>query len=196
MVSVAGAGPTWKYYSASTGEYAQRSEGLALASLDMFLQGIFNSDIADSGIDGRLDAPKVDSKALKRLTVDDVANGLQHGKVGFVTGLQGRAELLIRLGEALEARPDIFKGQDGSIRPGNMVDYLCPEGTVESTPTIEVDRIWDVVMDGLGPIWPEARTTLEGVSLGDAWKCNRLAQDEEGEAAGMRVRVRRFATRR
>jgi len=29
-------------------------------------------------------------------------------------------------------------------------------------------------MDGLGPIWPETRTKLNGKALGDAWHCNLL----------------------
>ncbi|KAI5308899.1 hypothetical protein KEM55_004588 [Ascosphaera atra] len=31
-------------------------------------------------------------------------------------------------------------------------------------------------MDGLGPVWPETRTSLNGVSLGDAWPCSDLPQ--------------------
>lgn len=150
-----------------------------MASLDMFLQGVFDSK---TDVD---EAPRVDSEALKKLTVDDVGAGLQHGKVGFVAGLKGRAELLIRLGEALEARPDIFKGQDGVFRPGNMVDYLVPSSSTSDAKKIEVEALWEVVMDGLGPIWPEARTQLDGVSLGDAWVCTKLKNQEDGAAAGM-----------
>ena len=29
-------------------------------------------------------------------------------------------------------------------------------------------------MDGLGPIWPASRTTIAGVSLGDAWPCSSM----------------------
>lgn len=118
-----------------------------------------------------------------------------------MTGLEGRAGLLIRLGEALEARPEVFKDPQGVFRPGNMVDYLYPDSTneipteTETEPTgsatkkIQVGKLWEVVMDGFGPIWPASpeRTNLEGVSLGDAWKCAVLAKEEPkvGDAAGM-----------
>ena len=39
----AGAGPQWRYRDAATGESIGRSEGLALASLDMFVRGAFSS---------------------------------------------------------------------------------------------------------------------------------------------------------
>jgi hypothetical protein len=29
-------------------------------------------------------------------------------------------------------------------------------------------------MDGLSPIWPASRTQIDGVSIGDAWKCSDL----------------------
>ena len=31
-------------------------------------------------------------------------------------------------------------------------------------------------MDGFGPVWPAARTKLDGVSLGDAWVCEALGK--------------------
>ena len=40
----AGAGPDWSYRDPATGASVSRSEGLALASLDMFAAGAFASD--------------------------------------------------------------------------------------------------------------------------------------------------------
>ena len=40
----AGAGPRWRYRDAVTGESIGRSEGLAIASLDMFAAGAFSGD--------------------------------------------------------------------------------------------------------------------------------------------------------
>ncbi len=39
----AGAGPAWRYHDATTGKRIGRSEGLALASLDMFARGVFSA---------------------------------------------------------------------------------------------------------------------------------------------------------
>jgi hypothetical protein len=168
-----------------------------VASLDMFLSGAFSSASSTSSSNDA-NKERVDSIALKNLTTQTIREGLQ-GET--MTGLEGRAGLLIRLGEALEARPEVFKDEQGVFRPGNMVDYLYPEGSTNETstetetqtptrtPKIQVGKLWEVVMDGFGPIWPASseRTSLDGVSLGDAWKCAVLAEQEPevGGAAGM-----------
>lgn len=36
--------------------------------------------------------------------------------------------------------------------------------------------LWNVLMNGLAAIWPESRTTINGVSLGDAWPCSSMPQ--------------------
>ena len=165
-----------------------------MASLDMFLSGAFSSSSSTTSSsnsnDANKDKERVDSIALKNLTTQTIREGLQGDQM---TGLEGRAGLLIRLGEALEARPEVFKDSQGVFRPGNMVDWLYPESDdiSEETPTpkIQVGKLWEVVMDGFGPIWPASseRTNLDGVSLGDAWKCGVLAEQEPevGDAAGM-----------
>jgi hypothetical protein len=169
-----------------------------VASLDMFLSGAFSSASSTSSSNDA-NKERVDSIALKNLTTQTIREGLQGEKM---TGLEGRAGLLIRLGEALEARPEVFKDEQGVFRPGNMVDWLYPEGATSETSTqtetetptgsaakIQVGKLWEVVMDGFGPIWPASpeRTNLDGVSLGDAWKCAVLAEEEPevGGAAGM-----------
>jgi hypothetical protein len=59
-----------------------------------------------------------------------------------------------------------------------MIDYLKPTGQGEG---VELSEIWSIVMDGFGPVWPASRTQLDGVSLGDAWPCNVLPGDGEGQ---------------
>lgn len=55
--------------------------------------------------------------ALKQLTVEALAKGLQVSPENPITGLEGRASLLIKLGKALDNQ-EIF-GVDA--RPGNML---------------------------------------------------------------------------
>lgn len=45
----AGAGPTWSYHRHSTGEKISRSEGLAVASLEMFKDGLFSDQKEGEG---------------------------------------------------------------------------------------------------------------------------------------------------
>jgi hypothetical protein len=58
LVSVlldAGAGNAWKYKEKSSGEVYGRSEGLAIASLDMFLDGVFSGSQGDKyRVDGKI----------------------------------------------------------------------------------------------------------------------------------------------
>lgn len=41
---------------------------------------------------------------------------------------------------------------------------------------MKISDLWAIVMDGFGPIWPAARTKLDGISLGDAWPCECLGK--------------------
>ncbi|KIH91094.1 hypothetical protein SPBR_01603 [Sporothrix brasiliensis 5110] len=171
LVSVlldAGAGTEWQYKSTENGRFYRRSEGLAVASLEMFKAGLFSSMPSAN-------KTQVDMDGLRSLTVDDLAKGLQSRPGNTVAGLEGRASLLIRLGDALAANPDVF-GMDG--RPGNMVDYLLAHPTTQasSMPIVLLPVLWSLLMDGLAPIWPDARTAVNGISLGDAWPCSTMPQ--------------------
>jgi hypothetical protein len=55
--------------------------------------------------------------ALKQLTVEVLAKGLQVSETNPIEGLEGRSSLLIKLGEALDNQQ--FFGVDS--RPGNML---------------------------------------------------------------------------
>ncbi|KAI5283340.1 hypothetical protein KEM54_002204, partial [Ascosphaera aggregata] len=57
--------------------------------------------------------------------------------------------------------------------------YLLAHHTTQATPvpTIELTTLWTVLTDGLGPIWPETRTSINGVPIGDAWPCSALPQE-------------------
>ncbi|KAI9674618.1 MAG: hypothetical protein M1829_003700 [Trizodia sp. TS-e1964] len=167
LVSVlldAGAGNKWKYKSKETGRLYSRSEGLAVASLEMFKAGLFSSDAAEPC--------QVDSLGLKKLDVQALAKGLQVTDQNPIPGLEGRAGLLIRLGDALKNQT-LF---GASSRPGNMLDYLLshPSTQASSVPIVPITTLWSVVMDGLVSIWPASRTQIDGVSIGDAWPCSSM----------------------
>ncbi|MCJ1394482.1 hypothetical protein MMC18_007360 [Xylographa bjoerkii] len=167
LVSVlldAGAGTRWSYKSKESGKFYRRSEGLAVASLEMFRAGAFSSNPEQPC--------QVDGPALKRLTADHLARGLQVSEDNPINGLEGRAGLLSRLAIALNNQ-NLF-GTDA--RPGNMLDYLLshPSTRASSVPVIPLPTLWDVLMDGLAPIWPSSRTIIAGTSLGDAWPCKSM----------------------
>ena len=112
LVSVlldAGAGTAWSYKSKVNGKVYKRSEGLAVASLEMFKAGFFSSDEEQPF--------QVDAEGLAKLTPEMVGKGLQVSESNPLAGLEGRSGLLIRLSEAL--RNEKYFGAEQ--RPGNML---------------------------------------------------------------------------
>lgn len=153
----AGAGPTWRYRDDVTGQSIGRSEGLALASLDMFASGAFSAEARDPF---RVDADVIASLPLARLQA-----GFQVTDANPMVGLAGRADLLRRLGRLLAARPDVFALADRP-RPGGLFDRLAAHARkgVIAAPAILAE-----VLQQLGPIWP-SRLSLAGIPLGDCWR--------------------------
>ncbi|KAI0471456.1 DUF1688-domain-containing protein [Xylariaceae sp. FL0804] len=173
LVSVlldAGAGTSWSFKSAENGRIYRRSEGLAIASLEMFKSGIFSSNPSNKF--------QVDAEGLRGLTVEQLAKGMQSGPGNELAGLEGRTQLLVRLADALADKRDFF-GENA--RPGNMVDYLLAHPTTQasSTPVVVLPVLWNVLMSGLSPIWPGSRTAIDGISLGDAWPCSSMPQQQQ-----------------
>ncbi|KAK5694340.1 hypothetical protein LTR17_024896 [Elasticomyces elasticus] len=167
LVSVlldAGAGTKWQYKSKESGKMYRRSEGLAVASLEMFKTGLFSSNP---------DLPcSVDAGGLRRLTTEKMPKGLQVTADNPLDGLEGRTQLLIRLSDALLDQR-IF-GQES--RSGNMLDHLLshPSTEVAAVPIVPLPTLWLTLMNGLSPIWPATRTQIDGIPLGDAWHCSSM----------------------
>ena len=160
MVSVfldAGAGPSWRYRDPITGSAIGRSEGLGLASLAMFAGGAFSADPRDP--------LRVDADVLAKLSVADIKHGLQVSDPNPLVGIEGRAELLRRLGTLVASKPYVFGSHD-TPRPGGLFDRLAmlADGLELPAPTILAE-----LLQQLGPIWP-SRLTLGGIALGDCWK--------------------------
>jgi hypothetical protein len=153
----AGAGAQWRYEEGRTGEIYIRSEGLAVASFDMFLSGAFSSKPEDPF--------RVDADVLMTLTAEDLASGFQVSADNPLVGLEGRAALLNRLGRVVATNPDIF-GQVDDARPGGLFDVIA--ATAEND-GIKATSILEALLTHLGPIWP-GRITLGGIDLGDTWR--------------------------
>jgi hypothetical protein len=153
----AGAGPSWRYRDPGTGLAIGRSEGLGLASLAMFTDGAFSA--------ARPKPLRADADKLANLDVVDLAHGMQVGDDNPLVGLDGRADLLRRLGRLVASRPDIFASND-TPRPGGLYDRLAmlTDGGTLPAPTILAE-----LLQQLGPIWP-SRLTLGGIALGDCWR--------------------------
>jgi hypothetical protein len=154
----AGAGPRWRYEEGRTGTTYTRSEGLAVASFDMFIGGVFSSRPEDPY--------RVDAGALMALTAQELAAGFQVSHGNPLVGVEGRAALLNRLGRVVATAPDIF-GQEDDPRPGGLFDAIV--ATAAANGAVRAAAILEAILDHLGAIWP-GRTVLGGVDLGDTWR--------------------------
>jgi hypothetical protein len=156
----AGAGAQWRYRDPVTGGHFSRSEGLALASINMFARGDFSSRRGMSA-----DQLRVDADALVRLDTETLRDGFQVTIDNPIVGLEGRAELLRALGRLVVQRPEIF-GRHDSPRPGGFFDHLVAKAKANA---IAAPLILSELLLQFGPIWP-SRLTLGGVPLGDCWR--------------------------
>ena len=161
----AGAGPTWRYHDPKTGNVIGRSEGLGLASLAMFSNGAFSANAAEP--------LRADAAVLEKLTVEQLQDGMQVSESNPLVGIDGRADLLRRLGSLVAAKPDVFGMQD-TPRPGGLFDQLV---MLSHQGKLPAPTILSVLLQRLGPIWP-SRLTLGGIALGDCWKHPALKSDD------------------
>jgi hypothetical protein len=151
----AGAGPAWRYFDDATGMELARSEGLGVASLNLFASGAFS---ADPGQPLRTDAAALEGFSAARLEA-----AFQAGAGNPLVGLEGRTALLQRLGRAIAAAPEVF---GTPARPGNLFDWLASRA---QDGRIEAALILETLLAALGPVWP-GRIVSEGVPLGDCWR--------------------------
>ncbi|KAF4220097.1 hypothetical protein CNMCM6805_000860 [Aspergillus fumigatiaffinis] len=167
----AGAGDKWRFTEPGTNIVVGRSEGTALASYNMFMNGDFAT--ADSE---RRDI--VMGQALKEFDVATLQRGFQiDEKTNPLVGTCSRVELLRALGRSLLNLPEIF-GPAG--RPGNLVDYLLSQSPTAKE--INYETLWTTLQTVLLPVWPATRTHIDGHPLGDAWPLQVLADDAERRA--------------
>ncbi len=181
LVSVlldAGAGPRWRYVEAQNGgaiantrAYA-RSEGLGVASFRAFVDGVFSSSVGDPC--------RVDAKGLLNIDAEKLAHAFQVSDDNPLVGLEGRAALLRRLGEALRSQPLTFTS-DG--QPGHLFDALTHHRhapaiqghrvlPVAQHHQVSAARILQAVLDAFSGIWPSGRHLGDapGLPLGDVWQ--------------------------
>ena len=160
----AGAGPAWRYEEGRTGETFTRSEGLAVASFDMFIGGAFSD---------RPDEPhRVDAGALAGLSVTELARGMQVSTDNPLVGLEGRTNLLNRLGRVVAENPGVF-GLVDDPRPGGLFDYLAARAVGER---LAAPALLEAILVHLGPVWP-GRIVEDGVDLGDTWRHPAIGQE-------------------
>ena len=157
----AGAGNDWRYDEQETGLNLVRSEGLAVASFQMFCQGAFSSH----------NLPQVDAQRLQAFTEAELTTGFQVNTNNPLVGIPGRLKLLQKLGQVLVDSPNLFGNENP--RPGNLVNYLLGKSQNRK---LAATTVFSAVLEGLSEIWP-SRLEIAGVNLGDVWQHPAVADD-------------------
>lgn len=156
----AGAGEKWSFQEPALRKSFTRSEGLAIASLNMFLAGTLSSEA------GKLQA---DAVGLKKFTAADLKKHFQVSAQNPLVGIEGRVQLLNSLGERLASGLAFTSKGAGPGRPGDILDHLV----AQHPKTIPASAILRTVLEAFGPIWP-GRLHANGINLGDVWHYPKL----------------------
>jgi Protein of unknown function (DUF1688) len=150
----AGAGARWSYLEDTSGQRHTRSEGLGVASFRAFLAGAFSATEGDP--------LRADASALARIDAAALRRVFKSGPDNPMVGLEGRAALIARLGEALQELAALT-GAPG--RPGVLFDRLTARGTRTE---VSASALLRELLLTLGPIWPSGSRVL-GLPAGDVW---------------------------
>lgn len=161
----AGAGKYWSFKDPSTGRQYARSEGLALASLKLYQDGMLSNH--------KNEPHRIDAQRLIDFTTDELAYVFQVDKTNPLEGLEGRVSLLNQLGHAMVQLSTYF-GEEGRL--GDFYAYVC---SLERNNTLSASTLLRSVLQAFGPIWPK-RIAIEGIYLGDVWPYPALKTDEVG----------------
>jgi len=152
----AGAGMQWKYFEEPSQKSFSKSEGLAVASLHMFLAGAFSSDPRNPF--------QVDAKGLTQLSFEKFKKYFQVSDENPLVGDLGRFELLKALGKVLSNKKDYFR--HSNARPAHLLEKILPKA--DALRCLKAVEILKALQRGLGEIWP-GRVEINGVNVGDVW---------------------------
>jgi hypothetical protein len=157
----AGAGDAWRFVESGASVPYSRSEGLAVASLHAFHDGVFGDEVCT-----------VCADKLISFTPESLEKAFQVTPLNPLLGVQGRATLLQSLGQVIRSRPEIFG--EGNSRLGNFIDLIAPERSVEP---VKAGDVLQHVLSVFSPIWP-GRVSLAGVNLGDVWTHSQVVTND------------------
>jgi hypothetical protein len=136
------------------GRVYTRSEGLGVASFRAFMAGSFSTHAGQPC--------RADAAALRHVDVAALRAIFQSSPSNPMVGLEGRAALLARLGQALQTEAT----RDGlQARPGLIYDRLTAGGTRTA---VSASEVLGEVLRCLSPIWPSG-SKVQGLPAGDVW---------------------------
>jgi Protein of unknown function (DUF1688) len=131
-----------------------------VASFHAFCSGLFSSDPAQP--------LRVDAQGLQRLSSMQLAQAFQVTDSNPLVGLDGRVNLLRRLGKALTEQPEVF---GSPARVGNLYSFMTladTESAREATKSIAAHDLLALLLKTLSRIWPSG-SVFDALSVGDCW---------------------------
>ena len=153
----AGAGTRWKFDHEDV-KYS-RSEGIAVAVAVAFGKGFFSTDKKSQ---------RVEADRLLELKLKDMQEIFQVAEDNPMEGLEGRLELLHRLGTQLRSN----KVFSQTKRPSGLAHFIKTHSGDSEKCILDVEWFWtNVIIGGFNQVWPETRAKLNGTSLGDVHFC-------------------------
>ncbi len=164
----AGSGAGWTYIDRSSGRRFARSEGLAIASLELFATGGFSAREASPY--------RADAGALTAIDTARLNAAFQVTPDNPLGGMRGRVALLNGLGAALVAQPHYFGAQNPRV--GNFFDHLCRSS---GDGRLAARDVLVAVLEAFAPIWP-GRIVIEGHNLGDVWRHHAVERNDASDA--------------
>ncbi len=164
----AGAGPSWQYKEARTGQVHTRSEGLGVASFHAFCSGLFSSDPAQP--------LQVDADGLQSLSSVKLAQAFQVTDSNPLVGLDGRVNLLRHLGKALAEQPEVFGSKPSRV--GNLYAFMRQvhaEHALSAIKSVAAHDLLSLLLKALSRIWPSG-SVFDGKAVGDCWPHTALGK--------------------
>ena len=150
----AGAGSTWRYCDELTGTAVGRSEGLAIATFDLYCRGTLSSDPAQP--------LRADAGALGRMDRAAFERAFQLSDRNPLNGVAGRIRCLGALGRAVASRLEFDRGAEASggtgRRLGNLFDHIranASQGQVSASDLFRsvLTALRAVIGRALGDVW-------------------------------------------
>ncbi|MDA8792527.1 URC4/urg3 family protein [Bacteriovoracaceae bacterium] len=144
----AGAGNGWRYFDVKSNQIFERSEGLAIASINAFTKNTYFPDLA------------ITSNNLISLNVNHLEEIFQVKETNPIVGLNGRLQLLNNLGKQLQ------RNEIKSAFPNQRISD--PFINLIKNNSVDLKDVLQTLIYYFNDIWP-SRYNLQNTNLGDCW---------------------------
>lgn len=152
----AGAGEKWSYKDKDSKHYT-RSEGLGVATFNMFVEGLFSRD-------PQKDPCRVDAEKLEKLDLKSFELAFQSTSENPLLGVESRFQLIKNLAVCMSKRSQFFTFNK-ELRPGNILRYSIQN---QNKNNYSASKLLSDILIGFQDLWPK-RLNCDEINFGDCW---------------------------